>query len=92
MTNALICYKVYHKEKKLKLKFTHYEFICSICIAWIDDYGYWPDRYGDGSKQYVSPVTCTGRRNRANVPYVSKVNSDRFLPEEALKRRLNSEL
>ena len=51
IANAWIYYKVYHKERKLKLKFTHYEFIHSICLAWIDEDGHWPDRYGNVSKR-----------------------------------------
>ena len=39
-TNACIFYKVYHKEQKLKLKFTQYDFIRSICLAWIDEDGH----------------------------------------------------
>ena len=92
MTNAWICYKVYHKERNLKIKLTHYEFILSFCLAWIDEYVHWPDRYGNWSKRSTSPVTCKGRRKRADVIYASRFNSDITIPEGYLKRRLNSEL
>ena len=56
VTNDWVYYKVYQKEQNIKLKFTHYEFIRSICLAWIDEDCHFTDQYGNGLEQYASPV------------------------------------
>ena len=78
--------------KNLKLKFTHYELICSICLTWINENIHCLDRYGNEHEQYASPVPRTQRRRRYNVHYAPRVNYVILLPDGALKKRLISEL
>ena len=92
MNNTWIWYKIYQKERNIKLSFNHYIFIRSIYLEWIDEDGHWPDWYMNGSERSASLVPHKGMSNRESVPFASRVYYDSLLPERALKRRLNSDL
>ena len=72
LINSYILYKTYCNQRKLKLKYSHYEFLCQIGKAWLH-----PEEYFERSKEDTSVASLSETTTTSFKGKEEKIKSSR---------------
>ena len=82
LTNSYILYKKYCNMHKIKLNYTHYEFVCEIGKAWLYPEDYFDKTQGDASLASASTTTTTAskgtKRRSSRVEAMEEPKKSKF--------------